>query len=235
MIKKIIWMFILLAVTACTVFFGGEGNTPVITPSPTAVICANCTLEPTLTSEVLPTAIGATATLEEGGLISDLTVTPEITEIVAATPIPTATPLPTQIPPTPTPTIAPVVVLFDVQSATPVFMVNFIHTSEGCAWQGVAGQLFDKNGDPVLSYIVKVAGTFDGQPFAQITVTGIASGSPYGPGGYEVVLGNKAVDSIDLLAIQLFDPQGSAITAPLPFSTSSSCTKNLVLINFTEK
>lgn len=86
-----------------------------------------------------------------------------------------------------------------------------------------------------MNYIVKVVGTFDGKPFNQIGITGMVSGNPYGPGSYEIVLGNKALDSVDKLTIQLFNPVGLAITNPLPFSTSSSCTKNLVIINFTEK
>jgi hypothetical protein len=63
----------------------------------------------------------------------------------------------------------------------------------------------------------------------------MVAGSPYGAGGYEIVLGSSAVASIDLLTIQVFDSQGNAVTNPLPFSTSASCTQNLVLINFTAK
>jgi hypothetical protein len=124
---------------------------------------------------------------------------------------------------------------FTIQAVTPIFMVNFVHTTEACNWQGVAGQVFDASGKPILNYVVKVAGTYNGLPFSKIAVTGMVAGSPYGVGGYEIELGSSAVASVDLLTIQVFDAQGNAVTNPLPFSTSSSCTQNLVLINFKAK
>jgi protocatechuate 3,4-dioxygenase beta subunit len=114
-------------------------------------------------------------------------------------------------------------------------MVNFAHTDAGCNWQGVAGQIFDASGNPVSNYILKITGTYNGAPFNQIGITGMVAGNPYGVGGYEIVLGNKAIASVDLLTIQVFDSKGNPVTNPLPFSTSASCSQNLVLINFKAK
>jgi len=124
---------------------------------------------------------------------------------------------------------------FTIQGATPIFLVNFVHPTEGCNWQGVAGQIFDVSSNPLLNYVVKVAGTYNGVAFSQIGITGMVAGDPYGIGGYEIVLGNKAITSIDLLTIQVFDTLGKPVTNPMPFSTSATCTQNLVLINFTSK
>jgi hypothetical protein len=289
MVKKLFWLVVLVIITACTVFLD-DGIIPGNDPTPTAIVCENCTPIPTQpvqnTPEGTPTEI-STLTLEPTATIS-ISATPEWTPTseFTSTPLPTSTLLvtatftpkatstttkvpptktytPTSIPPTatstftstptkvPTNTLTPVptntpttvptstptkvIVLFNVQPTTPVFMVNFVHPDEGCAWQGVAGQIFDKSGTPIKNFIVKIAGIFDGKPVNQVGITGMVSGDPYGPGSFEIVLGNKALDSVDKLTIQLFNPKAQAITNPLPFSTSSSCSENLVIINFQEK
>jgi hypothetical protein len=243
MIKKIFWMLVLLTITACTVLFGEGFEIPFLDPTPTAIVFetataipTDATLEPTGMVEASPTAIETSQV--------DLTTEPTIISTVPSTPTvlpPTATFTPTTIPPTVTltPTIiatnTPFAVLYAVQPATPVFMVNFVHESEACAWQGVAGQVFDITGKPVMNYIIRITGVYDGKPFNQIGITGMVAGNPYGIGGYEIALGATALDSIDQLSIQVFDALGTPITDPLPFSTSSNCSKNLVIINFIEK
>ncbi len=256
MIKKLFWALVMMTIAVCTVVLGEGFSFPTGTQTPTAVIAeteipfpTEIVLDPTATEiVVVPTEVTE--------------VTPEPTEIVevptetvaapTATGVPpTATLVPptataTAVPPTgtftptavpPTATLAPTAITdkFTLQAATPIFMVNFAHTSAGCNWQGVAGQIFDASGLPGMNYVVKVVGTFNGQPFSQIAVTGMVSGNPYGVGGYEVVLGTTAVNSVDLLTIQLFDNLGAAVTNPLPFSTSANCAQNLVLINFKAK
>jgi hypothetical protein len=111
-------------------------------------------------------------------------------------------------------------------------MANFAHKDAACNWQGVAGQVFDSAGNTVKNYIVKITGTYNSNPVSALAVTGMVSGTPYGPGGYEVILGTTPLDSVDLLSIQVFDTTGKAVTNALKFSTSSDCTKNLVIINF---
>jgi len=229
---------------------------PTEIPFPTEI-----SIDPTATEIVLPTSevtevvptateivVEPTATLEPTAVFTATNVPPTATLIpptattkpatATFTPTklpPTATYTPTAVPPTATATATAITEKFTIQAATPIFMVNFVHTTEGCNWQGVAGQIFDANGSPLKNYIVKVAGTYNGQPFSQIGYTGMVNGNPYGIGGYEIVLGNTAVTSVDLLTIQLFDATGIPVTNPLAFSTSANCTQNLVMINFKAK
>jgi hypothetical protein len=259
MIKKLFWLVVLLVVTACTVFLDGIGF-PNTNPTPTVIPCDGCSPTPTqyLTETLvpIPTEISTGTVEPTATLLPTSTTEPTSTSNPTSTSTlipPTKTFTPTAIPPTATFTVTPTKVptsiatpvptstptqfveLFNLQPTTPVFLINFVHEAEGCAWQGVAGQIFDKAGNPVKNYIVKVAGTFDGKPVNLMGITGMVAGNPYGPGSFEIVLGSKALDSIDKLTIQLFNPQAQAITNPLPFSTSSVCSKNLVIINFQEK
>jgi hypothetical protein len=286
MIKKLLWLVILVLITACSVFVvdGGLDDT-LLTPTATATVCVDCTAVPTVveTTEVpieitpsqevneteipteapiesitpdvtasvteaptltvtateLPTATGtsiptvqptATATLAP---TATATVAPTATATLAPTATATITQTATAVPPTATATIKPMT--FEVQATTPVYMVNFAHPTDGCKWQGVAGQVFDDAGKPLINYIVKITGTYNGATVSSMGLTGMVSGTPYGPASYEIVLGKTAISSVDLLTIQLFDPSGKVLTEPLTFSTSADCSKNLVIINYKEK
>lgn len=261
MLKKLFWALVMVTIAACAVVFGDLFEIPGITPTatPTAIqteipFPTEIVTDPTATESVVPTSEVTEVTPTATETVAEPTATPEVTlEATAtlasptatlvtptatftATAIPaTATFTPTAKPPTPTFTATPIVEKFTIQAATPIFMVNFAHTAAGCNWQGVAGQIFDASGNPLLNYVVKVAGTYNGAPFSQIGVTGMVSGNPYGVGGYEIVLGSTPVASVDLLTIQIFDASGTPVTNPLPFSTSANCSQNLVLINFKAK
>lgn len=258
MLKKIFWALVMVTIAACTVLLGEGFSFPFLEPTATAVITeteipfpTEIVVDPTSTevvpaeTEIVPTAteeiIVPTATLAPTVENTATLIPPTATLIPATATVtrtsipPTATFTPTAIPPTATFTPTAITEKFSIQAATPIFMVNFVHTAEGCNWQGVAGQVFDQTGNPLLNYIVKVAGTYNGQPFSQIGYTGMVSSNPYGVGGFEIVLGNTPVASVDLLTIQLFDTKGIPVTNPLSFSTSSNCAQNLVLINFKAK
>lgn len=277
MIRKILWMLILLIMTACTILYTDGGGIIFDDPTPTPVICENCTLEPTsipseeVTQEVEPTAteIPATAeptstTLATQTLSATSTTAPTFTSTavpptVTKTTIPptatktvipptaTKTAVPptatkTTVPPTatktsipPTPTSTAISAIYIVQPATPVFMGNYVHTAEACAWQGVAGQVFDATGKPLTNLIIKVSGKWNGKDVSLVGITGMVSGLPYGPGSYEIVLGNQALTTVDQLQIQVFKADQTPLTTPLSFSTSADCNKNLVIINFKAK
>jgi len=251
MIKKMLWLVILVLIAACSVYFNdGVLN---IDPGQTAIAtdCADCTVIPTTevvtevpidataTSEVLPTE---ESTLESTATVAE-TATLSPTEAPTETALPTSTVTPTftatAVPPTATPTLTStpteVPMTFAVQTGSPVYMVNFVRTSAGCNWSGIAGQVFDNSGKPLTGYIVKITGIYNSAAVSTIAVTGMVTGTPYGPSSYEVVLGTKALDSTDLLSIQLFDPSGNVLTTPLRFSTYADCSKNLVIINFKQK
>lgn len=265
MIRKIVWMLILLIMTACTILYTDGGDIFFEDPTPTPVTCENCTLEPT--AEITETAAStaeATATGAPSATALPATVEPSSTTAptqtftATATRAPTftstaipptatktvipPTPTKTAIPPTPTKTAlpptstsTPVSAIYVVQPATPVFMDNFVHTTEGCSWQGVAGQVFDSAGKPVTNLIVKVSGKWDNGDVSLIGITGMVSGLPYGPGSFEIILGNKALSTVDQLQIQIFKTDQTPVSTPLSFSTSADCGKNLVIINFKSK
>lgn len=119
---------------------------------------------------------------------------------------------------------------YAIQSGTPVSIQNFVNSSAGCSWQGIAGQVFSAAGTPQMNIVVKAGGTWKGAPVSQISLTGLATG--YGEGGYEIVLGTSAVDTSGTVWVQIYDIAGNAISDKVYISTSSDCTKNLVLLNF---
>jgi hypothetical protein len=148
-----------------------------------------------------------------------------------------ATEVPTTIP-TPIPTNTPVLVnsptpvprAYKVQPNTPTYLQNFAHPDKACNWLGVAGQVFDKSGNPVQNLVVGVVGELSGNHVDQLGMTGAARA--YGPGGYELVIADKAVDSTGSLNAQLFDLDGTPLSDPFSFNTAADCKKNLILINF---
>jgi hypothetical protein len=275
MIKKMLWLVILVLVTACSVYIM-DGGLVIIDPTPTTepTLCAECTVVPTsveTTQPPLEETPTVEVTLTEAPTDMPIeTATPEITETVTETvlptdepdatatdlptatatnqPIATATLLPTSTQtPTATFTVVPsatatatftpttLPATFEVQTGSPVYLTNFANTGSGCNWSGVAGQVFDGNGNPLLYYIVKVTGTYNGAALDKVGVTGMAAGKPYGPGSFQIFFSSKAVDSTNALSIQLLDPDGKALTEPYFFNTYSACSKNLAIINFTQK
>jgi hypothetical protein len=121
---------------------------------------------------------------------------------------------------------------YQVQEGSPVWLPNFIHSEAGCKWLGVAGQVFDRAGVPLTALVLEVGGTLRGIQVQGLSLTGIAPA--YGPGGYEVYLGDQAVDSSSALWIQVKDLSGKELTDRVTFDTFSDCSRNLVLINFIE-
>jgi len=214
MFKRIIWVMVLLIMTACTILFTNEPGTVDIDPTPSLVV--NETLEPTAV-EITPTEI-VNPTTEPTATATEIP-TQELTTV------PLETDPPTEITPQST-------VTYIVQPGSPTYMANFNYLEKGCAWQGVAGQVFGADGKPVKNLIVKVSGMRNGVAVSEIAVTGMVSGNPYGPGSYEVVLGDVAIKSTTPLYVQVFDIDATPLTEPIEFYTKEECSRNLVLINF---
>ncbi len=97
---------------------------------------------------------------------------------------------------------------------------------------GIAGQVFDRQGNAVTNIVVVVKGTLNGIAVNLITLTGYPSSTPYGPGGFEIQLSASVINSVGSLSIQLFNVSGGAISDAFPVTTYASCSKNLILINF---
>ena len=168
------------------------------------------------------------------------TITARAAQPFAATPTPNiflSTPTVPPNPPTATlaatrlaPTAAPSGKPFAVQAVGPLYTANFANPAKGCAWQGVAGQVLRSNGEAITGIVVVVTGQLAGLKLDLVALTG--NQTAYGPGGYEVVLGNNPVTSVKSIFIQLFDTQGAALSEPYAFDTFATCSKNLVMINF---
>jgi hypothetical protein len=61
----------------------------------------------------------------------------------------------------------------------PAYLQNFTHIEQGCNWMGVAGQVFDKNGQPINRMVVRVEGFLGNQSLDALGMTSLATA--YGP------------------------------------------------------
>ncbi|HMK09011.1 MAG TPA: hypothetical protein VK449_08290 [Anaerolineales bacterium] len=166
------------------------------------------------------------------------TWTPTSTETPTETPTssPTLEPTATETPVPATATVAASTAAtasaaFVVQPGSNVLVANFANDAS-CAWMGVAGQVFDKNRNPLVGITVHVEGQLAGQLVNQDSVTG--SNPKIGPAGYTVNLSDHPIASDKTMWIQLRDTAGLALSDQVYFSTSNQCDKNLVFINWNE-
>lgn len=209
----------------------------IATPTQTPLVSSTSTIvQPTVVNETkTPLSTGTSAQTATPAF----TLTPSKTPTRSSTPTRTATPTRTS---TPTKTATPTITLTPTQTSTPlpytlqveapVYIKNFVHTDAGCDWMGVAGQVFDANGDPVLNLVLVATGTLNGKSLNLTAVTGIPEADVYGPGGYEIQLADETLASSQSLRIQVYDLQGNALSEAFVFDTYADCTKNLAIINF---
>ncbi len=158
------------------------------------------------------------------------------------TPTVSVTPQPTVITSTPEPSAtATVKVLsntagsdedytFALQGAPVALSAEDLKPGTGCKWQGVAGQVVDLQGQPLVNYSILLKGTYDGKLFNATMLSG--THTEYGESGYEYQLGTSPVDSNGLLSVQMVDQAGLPMSERVIFNTFATCDKNLVLINF---
>ncbi len=118
------------------------------------------------------------------------------------------------------------------QPGTPVLTQNFIHPEAACNWDGVGGQVFDRNGQPVTGVIVRIYGLYAGAPLYANVLTGISQ--KLGPGGYEYRIGEMPLTSSGQLTMQVYSLMGEALSYPITVSTGGTCETNLALVNFRE-
>jgi hypothetical protein len=195
-------------------------NTPTITPVPTDTLTPTATLTPTITptETIAPTA---SATITD-------TPPPTSTPTSSPTPAATATPLPTETPaepPTPAPpTLSPYP--FELRNNEVLYVPN-INTAVGCAWQGIAGQVFDQAGNPLLIGLrVHVFGGPDNLDRYQDT----GSNSIYGASGWEQPVATSVSSSTYF--VQLESAGGTPLSELIQVSFGGDCTGNLALVNF---
>lgn len=120
--------------------------------------------------------------------------------------------------------------LYYSQLGSPIWLPNFSHPEAGCDWMGIAGQVFDDEGNASPSLIVEVGGFLDSNPVSLFSLTGITP--VYGPGGYEVTISEQAIDSRLTLWVQLLDLEGEPLSTHQYFNTFADCSRNLTLMNF---
>ena len=161
---------------------------------------------------------------------TDAPVAPVHTSTLPAYPIePTATQQAT-LPFAPDPTLGPVEENptpipqpeFILQEGSPFYLPNFNHPDAGCDWLGIAGQVFDADGTEIQGLFIRTA--------EKSALTGDAMA--YGPGGYEIQVGDSAVNSSGNYWIQVFDDGGLPLSNRVFVDTFEDCQMNLVLVNF---
>jgi hypothetical protein len=98
---------------------------------------------------------------------------------------------------------------------------------------GIAGQVFDQNGNPISNLVVSVKGVLDNKTVDLLALTGVAP--DYGPGGYEIKLAEKVIASKSTLKIIVFDLQGNQLSDAVALDTTTDCSQNLIITNFKKK
>lgn len=136
--------------------------------------------------------------------------------------LPSASPTPTATPP------------YGLQPGVPAYLSSQIwHPDQGCNYLGVAGQVLDVNGQPLVGapIAIKVEGTLADTAISQVALPGTA---PHvGPSGFEVMLADHPIASSGTLYIQVVDLNNFLpLSEPVYFGTRDSCEENVVLINF---
>ena len=119
---------------------------------------------------------------------------------------------------------------FTLQENNPITLPNFTHPEAGCAWLGVAGQVFDSERHEIQGLTIIIGSLLDEENFPVSAVTGETTA--YGPGGYEIQISDAVYDSTAVHWIQVLDQDGNALTDQIFFNTFDECQKNLILINF---
>jgi hypothetical protein len=119
---------------------------------------------------------------------------------------------------------------FRMQFGSPRYLPAFTHAGEGCSWLGIAGQVFDAEGESPSGMVIFVSGTLEGQAINFVAVTG--SHAAYGPGGYEIQISDHLPAQGTALTAQLFDLQGFPISDPYAVNLPADCGQNLIMVNF---
>jgi hypothetical protein len=178
----------------------------------------------------LPTATPTLLQLQPTWTASPtLVLTPTNTPRPTFTPFSTSTPFslvpPTRTPkPTSTPKAPFTASLSNVES-------SLVHPEIQCSqWAGIGGTVVDAKNTPVIGIVVVLRGSLDNKLITQQTVSGV--NKEYGQSGFEFVIGNAPVATNKTLYVQLVDQSNIPLSDPIYVTTSSECSKNLVLVRF---
>jgi hypothetical protein len=188
-----------------------------LTASPTPIWLSDddvATSEPTLLPTYTPLADLPTAT--------ESVVSPTDTPIL----LPTQTSVNTDFA-TATPSIeAPP--LFILQSGNPVYLPH----PDGCEHMYVAGSVTDGEGNPLIFVSVELNGTIANQAlFSEFAHSGTSK--QYSESGYQLQIGDgPPANSAGTAYLQVYDQDGNIASDLFLLTTTSDCSKNLILMNF---
>lgn len=168
-----------------------------------------------------PPQIAPTATPQVVRTLPPL-ITPTQPQSPEAT-TPESSPAPSAPVPSPTPA-------FVLQAGSPAYLPAFTHPEAGCAWVGIAGQVFNSAGLPQDNIVVVVKGLFNGKAVDALALSGLAKA--YGAGGYEIQVGTASATTSEALTIQLLNDKFEPLSPVYPVQTFDDCQKNLILMNF---
>jgi len=186
---------------------------PRVGTQPSTALPASPTPTPTSTTEILPPAE------------IPPTVEPTVTQL-PPTEGPTNTPEPTFTPLPPTPTPTP---FYAVRVEAPSYLPNFTHAEKACNWFGIGGQTYDLTGQPVQGWTIVVTAQLNGEVRQWLALSGLATA--FGPGGYEIELGDTPLETSGAFSIQVRDAAGQVLSEVVSFDTRSDCQSGLVVIN----
>ena len=183
-------------------------------PPPTmpvrAVLATNTPTPAPATPTMLPTAVPVVVATETSVAPTAIVVAPETTST-----------------PTTEPTTAPTAFTYTLQEGSIGYTTQFAYPDLGCAWMGIAGTVFDAEGNAAENMIVHVDGP-DG-----FAIDAIAGTRPeFGPAGYEVTLAKAPTNSDQMYVVQLLDVFGEPVSERYAVTTFDDCDRNLILVNF---
>lgn len=194
-------------------------------PPPTQTALPSATSTPTLTASPTPT-------------IDNETILPSQTPDASILDIskPKISTTPDKIFFTPTPThrvryLYPFVLVDEPIAQSSPHNINMPNPIFNCTWMGVAGQIFDENGNPLVGQKIWLGGSIKGEPFDK---RGMRTGDApeYGEAGYEFRIAEEVFESELELWVQVASEDSIAVSAKAHFSTFAHCTHNLTIINF---
>jgi len=177
-----------------------------------------------------PVPLGSTATPRPIGTLRP-TLTPSVTPTFPpATPTRTPTPEPTETPtpgPSPTATNTRSAFPFTKDLVSPQYLQNYANNA-GCNWLGIAGEVFDINGNPVPKGQYRVH-IWDSGVDQRVNV---GDSLAYGPSGFEQFVFNAP--RVQDHNIQLETASGTEISQVYRVQTRASCNQNLLYFVFVQ-
>jgi hypothetical protein len=154
-----------------------------------------------------------------------ITAGPTATRAATATPTGTAKATATGITALPGATNTLAVFPFTLQGEVVTYVRNA--TEDACAWQSIAGQVFDLNGEPIIQLPIQVTGD---KGFDDLVFSG--SETRFGASGYEVFLSDTPVEAEYI--VQLFSTTGMPLSERVVVRTLESCDRNVAIANFVQ-